>query len=354
MIKSVQFKNFRVLRDATLPLSRFTLLVGPNGSGKSTALQALRLIAHSEQWHFHQVASMELQPKGMLHNGSQPTWRGGEDVPPEGVKVVVEWAVPYEGVLTTVGWTPDSLYCLSHKRSDGAGVPYAEEQTLAEKLKRVRIYSLDARSIAVPVVLKPNLELEQHGGSLAGVLDNLRDQDPERFEALNKELGQWFPEFDRILFETPNEGQRALLLRTRKDSYKIPVASLSDGTLLALTILTLGYLPNPPALVGIEEPDRGVHPRLLRYIQEALYRLSYPENFGKKRDPVQVIATTHSPYLLDLYKDHPEEIVIAQKTQDGAVFERLSEKPYIQEIIDGASLGEIWFSGILGGVPAEQ
>ena len=33
---------------------------------------------------------------------------------------------------------------------------------------------------------------------------------------------------------------------------------------------------------------------------------------GEKRPPIQVIATTHSPYLLDLYRDHPEEVVLAQ------------------------------------------
>src|SRR5208282_3295021 len=40
MFESIQFQNFKALRDTTLPLSRFTLIVGPNGSGKSTALQA--------------------------------------------------------------------------------------------------------------------------------------------------------------------------------------------------------------------------------------------------------------------------------------------------------------------------
>src|SRR5918911_1393817 len=44
MIKSVHFSNFRALRDATLPLGPFTLIVGPNGSGKSTAMQAFRFI----------------------------------------------------------------------------------------------------------------------------------------------------------------------------------------------------------------------------------------------------------------------------------------------------------------------
>jgi hypothetical protein len=82
--------------------------------------------------------------------------------------------------------------------------------------------------------------------------------------------------------------------------------------------------------------------------------LSYPENFGEKREPVQVIATTHSPYFLDLYKDHPEEVVIAQKTKDGARFERLSEQPHIMEVLGDAPLGEVWYSGVLGGVLPEQ
>lgn len=337
MIKSVQFRNFKVLRDATLPLDRFTLIVGPNGSGKSTALQALQMTVKSGQLEFHRVATAGLQLN--------------EDT---AVEIVLRWGEPYEGTVTIARLSPNNTFSLNHRNPQGTQVSDIEKQFLNTKLSRIRVYSLDARSISAPVQLQPNLELDQHGGYLAGVLDRLRDQEPERFEALNDEVGRWFPEFDRILFDTPGPGQRAFLLRTRKDRYAIPAADLSQGTLLALAILTLGYLPEPPSIVCLEEPDRGIHPRLLRQIQDALYRLSYPENSGEKRDPVQVVATTHSPYLLDLYRDHPEEIVIAQKTSEGARFERLSEQPHIAEILGGAPLGEVWYSGILGGVPAEQ
>ena len=221
-------------------------------------------------------------------------------------------------------------------------------------LSRIRVYSLDALAIIQPAKLEPDVELFLNGRNLVSVIDSLRDKEPERFEALNKELGRWLPEFDHILFETPETGQRAFLLRTRKGHHHIPARDLSQGTVLALAILTMAYLPDPPSLIGIEEPERGVHPRLLRNIQTALYRLSYPKQFGEDRQPVQVIATTHSPYFLDLYKDHPEEIVIAQKTADGAQFERLSDQPDIMEVLDDAPLGEVWYSGILGGVPAEQ
>jgi predicted ATPase len=142
------------------------------------------------------------------------------------------------------------------------------------------------------------------------------------------------------------------VLRSREGRYKIPAADLSQGTLIALAMLTLAHLPEPPSLIGLEEPDRGIHPRLLRRIQDALYRLCHPEGAGKDRAPVQVIATTHSPYFLDLFRDHPEEIVIANREGDNVRFEQLSEQPHIEEILGRSPLGDTWFSGILGGVPA--
>lgn len=127
--------------------------------------------------------------------------------------------------------------------------------------------------------------------------------------------------------------------------------SLSQGTLVALAILTLAYLPEPPPLVCLEEPDHGLHPRLLRDVRDAIYRLAYPENFGEKREATQVIATTHNPYFLDLFREHPEEIVIAEKDGLGAKFSRLSDRADLSEILGEAHLGDVWYSGVLGGVP---
>ena len=206
----------------------------------------------------------------------------------------------------------------------------------------------------MPVPLSPSIFLADNGGSLAGVLDRLRDDEPERFQELNQELGRWLPEFDQVLFETPSTGQRAISLRTREGNHKIRASDLSQGTLLALAMLTLAYLPTPPPLIGFEEPDRGIHPRLLRDVRDALYRLAYPEQFGDDRDPVQVIATTHSPYFVDLFRDHPEEIVIAEKIGHEARFVPLTDLPNIDEILRDAHLGDAWYSGILGGVPCES
>src|ERR1700720_28777 len=55
MFESIEFKNFKALRNATLPLGRFTLIVGANGSGKSTALNSILVLRSPGQWPFQQV-----------------------------------------------------------------------------------------------------------------------------------------------------------------------------------------------------------------------------------------------------------------------------------------------------------
>ena len=89
---------------------------------------------------------------------------------------------------------------------------------------------------------------------------------------------------------------------------------------------------------------------MLRHLQDALYRLSYLETCGEKRPPIQVIATTHSPYLLDLYREHPEEVVLAQKEGLEVEMNRLTDIEHYEEILGEAPFSEVWYSGVLGGV----
>lgn len=223
-----------------------------------------------------------------------------------------------------------------------------------EFLQRARGFSLDANEIARPIQLQPDMELQRSGLNLAGVLDRLRDKNPERFEALNHELTRWIPEFDRVLFETYPNSQRGIALRTREGAHMIKAGDLSQGTLIALALLTIAYLPKPPSIVCLEEPDHGLHPRLLRDVKDAIYRLAYPEGAKENREPVQVIATTHNPYFLDLFREHPEEIVIAEKVGLEGKFSRLSDRKDLDEILGDAPLSEVWYSGVLGGVPVTK
>ncbi len=330
MIESVHFKNYKVLRDATLPLGWFTLIVGPNGSGTTTALRGLLALAVPKSEGWDRVKSA-----------------GTNDE----VEVTAHWGADQDHILTRAVWRPNkSPHVQCTPQSDRADP--ARIRQVQNTLGRIRYYSLDPQALSSTVQLQPNLELDPNGINLVAVMDQLRDRDPERFEAMNVELHRWLPEYDRVMFDTPASGQRAFGLRTSEGRHVIPASELSQGTLLSLAFLTLAYLPQPPSIICLEEPDRGIHPRLLRDVQESLYRLSYPQDFGESRSPVQVIATTHSPYMVDLFRDHPEEVVIAEKTGLTARFRRLSDLPDLDEILRDTHLGDAWYTGILGGAPA--
>ncbi|MBA2735349.1 MAG: ATP-binding protein [Pyrinomonadaceae bacterium] len=333
MIEQIRYKNFKSLRDATLPLGRFTLIVGANGTGKTSAINALNIIIKPTSYSWKEIVSAS---------------NVGKDEP-------IELEIQTETITHKFVWRVDAEQGQEVNRPEdfNSQIRKKSHEIKTENFSDFKVFSFDSDKIAESVSVSPNNELNKNGKGLAGVLDQLRDSEPERFEELNNELNRWFPEYDRILFEVPSEGKKTFLLRTVLGKYRIKAEDLSDGTRLALTYLTISYLPNPPKIVAFEEPERGIHPRLLRNIQEAMYRLAYPENYGEKREPVQVIATTHSPYLLDLYKDYPEEVVIAGKDENGVHFERLIDKPHYEEVLQDAPLGEIWYSGVLGGVPAQ-
>jgi predicted ATPase len=325
MLQKVTFKNFKALRQAMLPLGPLTLLIGPNGSGKSTALEALLLLSHGgKQTHAH-VSSVGTR---------------------EGVVVSAHWEPPYSGYSLSMEWSASAERGRTWQPPQGS--PIAE---LEAQVRRWRLFALDARAIADAVPTRPDAELAANGAHLAAVLDELQSIAPERMEQLTTEFCRWLPEFDRILVYPFAEGSKAIGLRTREGGHRIAAADLSQGTLIALAILAVAYLPAPPTLVGFEEPDRGLHPRLLRHVRDALYRLAYPADFDEARQPVQVVATTHNPLFLDLFRDHPEEIVLADKHGLDATFRRLMDVPHYDEILDGVHLGDVWYTGVLGGVP---
>jgi len=337
MLESIEFKNFKALRDTTLPLQPLTLIVGPNGSGKSTVFQGIRAFVDNGEVTFDRFAS----------KGS-----GGETDLDE-IFLKTCWSNVLIGESTTRVWSRQG-HIIAHQFRSGTHRRLDECLDVVKLLNSVRVFALDPVLLAMPHPLTTNAELSENGAGLAVVLDRLRDNHPERFESLNKQLSRWLPEFDRVLFDTPQQGQRSFRLRLASNGRAIDSKQLSQGTLLAMAILTLAYLPFPPPLVGFEEPDRGIHPRLLRDVKDALERLAYPGKFGEDRDPVQVIATTHSPYFLDLFRDQPECVVVAEKKGVEATFKRLTDIPHYEEILQDSHLGEAWYSGVLGGVPAER
>jgi predicted ATPase len=344
MIESIEFSNYKALRNATLPLAPFTLLLGPNGSGKTTVLQSLEMMTTIPYSSPNGAAEIRSSPGRW---GSLQSVTTGD--PSAAVEAKVSVRLQKQLITATFQWYPDGRFTRTLANEDGNHVEPTTAATAVNWLDRMKMFSLDASAMAQPVTVNAN-PLQRNGSGLAAVLDNLKDNEPERWETLLAEMRRWLPEYDHILFDKPSEGNKRVLLRTKRGGHRIPANEVSQGTLLSLGLLTLAYSPNPPSVIGLEEIDRGLHPRLLRHLQDALYRLTYPDSCGESRPPIQVIATTHSPYLLDLYRDHPEEVVLAQKEGLEVNFKRLADIDHFGEILGDSPLSEVWYSGVLGGV----
>ncbi|KFE68491.1 hypothetical protein DB31_7728 [Hyalangium minutum] len=115
--------------------------------------------------------------------------------------------------------------------------------------------------------------------------------------------------------------------------------------------LVLQYQRPPLDLITIEEPERALHPYLLDELIQFLRKLTTGE-VGKQ--PVQVILATHSAELLDYV--HPEEVrFLTRSAENGSVQvnEAQTNTPHWKQVYKEyrESLGGIWLSGGLGGVP---
>lgn len=334
MIAAVRFKNFKALRATAVRLAPFNLVLGPNGSGKTSLIQSL----------------LRLRTLAGLPSIDAPEAGVGTNSGP-----VIEFSFdePYQDIRVTLSCSADELVC-NLLAIDAPPEAEARRAELRVKLMSVRAYLFDHYAMAVPAKAADSSELASNGGNLAAVLATWQVKEPAAFAALQAEFVRLLPEFSALEL-LPREGGLVELgaRLVAEGGHRVAADSLSQGTLYQLAILTLAFTPQPPAVVCLEEVDRGLHPRSFRQVRDLLYRLSYPQETGVDRAPVQVITTTHSPYFLDQFREHPEEVVLASKRGSEATFERLSERTDLLDLMKETHLGDLWYSGILGGVPGE-
>lgn len=335
MIASVAFRNFKALRSTSLTLSPFNLVIGPNGSGKTSLIQAI----------------LSLRSLAKL-----PLREAGPEVErrPEGAEITFRFSQPYDGLEASLGCVSDAVCDLLQVIPLPSGEGVDDWAGVRTRLLSVRSYVFDHVAIARPSPTTGVTELASDGRHLAAVLASRRTNHPEDYARFTAELFHLLPEYDEVDFITHTDAMIELRLRLADGNEWVTAENLSQGTLYVLAILTLSFDPAPPAIVCIEEVDRGLHPRMLREVRDLLYRLSYPAETGANRPPVQVIVTTHSPYLLDLFREHPEEVVITEKQGSAARFVRLDERADLDETLSSGSLGDLWFSGVIGGVPENK
>ncbi len=376
MITRLHVQNYKALRDVTLDLSPLHVLIGPNDAGKSSILEAAYALVESAN--------------GPLLDSFPGLWEGRDLVwdrtPDAAVKIVAEiesggqqYAYGFECEFTPEGrysflvndflGSGNDVHALGKFENErtrlasmkaGAGKNYpADLQPLADDLERiltgVHWYRWDPRYLAMPSApdSRWKFRMQPTGFGLPRCLDDILGYDRRRFDQLEAEFLAVFPEFASIKLEPcpayqaaqgfvgrdiPSlqkaEGKR-VGFELKESGAVLPASQASDGVLIVLAYLAVMHLPTPPALILIEEPENGIHPKRLQEIVRILRQLI--ETHGR----TQILMTSHSPYLLDEFQ--PGEVTLCRKDEHGAVqTRRLSEVEHVRSQLDVFSLGEIW------------
>ncbi|MDX2188090.1 MAG: AAA family ATPase [Opitutaceae bacterium] len=336
VIEAVHFRNFRALRDTHLRLSRFNVVVGPNGSGKTSLIDALQ-----------RLRTLSRLPLG----GRTAEIERDLDGSPE---IRFRFSPPHEGIEATMSCQNEAV-CDLLEIAPLPGWPDTESwPDLRQSLSQIRSYSFDHHALAKRTHSREGGALVTDGANLSAVLGRIQRESPDSFAAIENEVRVLFPEYSGLNCETAADGTAGFGLVLKDCGVVVEAPNLSQGTLYGLAFIVLAFDPRSTALVTIEEIDRGFHPRLFRKVIDVLYNLSHPDSRGLTRSPTQVIVTTHSPYVLDQFRDHPEEIVISSKKGETASFERLADRPDLLAVLgEDGTLGDLWYAGLFGGVPED-
>lgn len=380
MIKKLRVKNFKALRDVEIELTPIHVLIGPNDSGKTSILDALAALCRSVD---HNLADAflgswkgaELVSKGRF-GSSVLIGVAIEDDPVTSYEVYVFFAERERLALAEreVIRTGETLIDLHHRGEDMRekdAATYVKRQTdvpapvkphlnelrlVKDLLGGVHYYRWDPRFLALPVAPDSTrrFRMEANGFGLALCLDEILSYSREQFGRLERRFTEIFPHINSIVlqqepaYRAPVDSPDRVTMLQKADGkglyfqlsnggQLIPASQASDGTLLVLAYLAILHLPQPPRVLLVEEPENGVHPKRLRDVLTVLRELVHEQSH------MQIVLTTHSPYVVDLFS--PEEVTLCTMQDNGEVKStRLSESPTVRRQINVFTLGEIWTS----------
>ncbi len=206
-----------------------------------------------------------------------------------------------------------------------------------------RVYSSDwsgqvQPSIRIPSVVRTETRLASDGRNLLNFLHTVYQDNREFEREINAAMQAAFGnDFERINFAQAGDNRIQLRIRWKSLERDVSAADLSDGTLRFLFLIAVLANPSPPPLIVIEEPEIGLHPKMLPIIAE------YAVDAALR---TQVIFTTHSPDFLTAFRETAPTVTTFQ-WDNGQTILRVLEKEYLDYWLKEYSLGELYRSGDL-------
>ncbi len=365
-LTSLTLHGYRLFHEfRAAPLSELEVLVGANGTGKSTLFEFLRFLRDSMQG--------EIPPQIVKGAVGQQIFNR-PDAPQFQWKIEIEDSLRYEGgILGPLGQVRilseniqrENLSYLevtntyqhfieprTENRSEIRRAVKASKQNILllslasdpemQTLYELRDYFLQWRfysgfSVAIdklhtPVPIEQTPLLNEDGGNLSAVLHFLFTEHRPIFAELENLLASVVPNFEYMTVKARGAPGHILAFWKEKGvDVELSLADLSDGTLRLLCWAVLALQPNPPSLICIDEPDQGIHPRVL----PSLVGL-----FEKASQRTQIFLATHNSYLLRLVG--LSHIAVMRKDPAGHIeFMKPQDSQILQDMLADFGVEEI-------------
>jgi predicted ATPase len=322
-IRWLSIEGFGPFASTKFELTPLLILVGANGAGKTSLFELLRAVRDYSRstippeiipgWEtrevYHRPGPDRLSWRIVFDAGEEEYSFGVDLIGPLGSPTVANEIVSVHaggreiagldrggdtGVITggplrfpIRNVRPNQLALQSYVNAS-----YPTLYRLKEQIDSWRFFSgirFNDRQLRQPALIEEKPTLKDDGGNLTSVLNWLQIENPSLFSELELHIRGIIPGFRGLSVRPSGAGRVTLWWDEDGLVNPLSAADLSDGSLRLLLWLTLALTPDPPALVCIDEPEVGLHPRTLPKIAGLLKKLSAR---------TQVLVATHSSYLL--------------------------------------------------------
>lgn len=250
-----------------------------------------------------------------------------------------------ERKLVRPAWTVSSNEFALRRALDPTLVTLSRVQALLSSWRFFSGFDVSCTAtVRRPVPTEPEPRLLEDGSNLSAVLMWLNRKHQSVWEELESYLRSAIPGF-RSLNVEPRGGPGTVIgvWREAGVSGELTLADLSDGTLRFLSWAVLCLSPKLPPLICIDEPELGLHPRVLPALA-GLLRLASAR--------AQILVATHSPYLLSHFP--LDEIAVMRKENGVAEFVRPSTSKALREMVQdvgGEAIAKLHLSDELEALP---
>jgi predicted ATPase len=357
MIERLRLVNFKSHADTTIAPGRLTALVGPNGAGKTGVLQALEVMIdlanHAisdvfedgvlfNEYLRREQQKLELELRGKTQGPASKEWLAWFERSNQGDKWQY-YGNAHWGLNKQPGFEPVAFQ----------DIPFWDfRQTLGD----IALMKMFGKHLHLPSY-RPEIppRLDADGTGLASVVSYLKGND--RFEPVLAALQAIVPAVKAVRIEPAKvrvKENRSIKIDDKDISYEsdremsgqalvfdfvharnIPASQVSEGTLMALALLTLLYSPECPSLVLIDDIETALHPKAQRELVVQLRKLL------DLRPELQILFTTHSVYMVDELT--PEEIWVLAVDAEGISHARqMSDHPDARRSLEVLTTGEFW------------